>query len=576
MSLTTPTRRVARAVAAVAVAAALSATSVAWAGSSHSGKRTAGGTATLALPPGTTPDFIFPLVDGAHYSVANIEQFQRLMWRPLYMYGKNGQPVVNDGASLAEPPVFGKGNTQVTIKLKNYTWSDGKPVTSRDFTFLFNLLRANKKSWAAYLPGDMPDNVKSVKVVDDHTFTLMLDRAYSPIWFTGNQLSQLMPIPQHAWDVKAAGGPVGDYDLTPAGAKAVYTYLIGEAKKPQSYATNPLWQIVDGPWKLSAYRTDGYSEFVPNPKYSGPVKPTLDKFIEQPFTTAQAELNVLRSGGIDYGYLPQSEVAQTKALEGQGYTFSPWVSWGINYIAVQLREPEGRADLQAALRPPGDADADRPERLREGLFKGYGSPTNGPVPIKPANDLVTPTSRAGRTSTTRTRPPHCSSRTAGTIHTDGDDLRVAAPANCGAGIKTGHEARVRHDLRLGRPGREPAGAGAASRRPPRPACSSTSLRSRSTRSSPRRLRARRARPARGRSSTGAAAGSTASTRCRPATSSSCAAPAPTSAPTATQTNDANIHGLHPQGGSGADDQFQNYMAKQLPVVSCRTVPTSSR
>ena len=94
-------------------------------------------------------------------------------------------------ASLAEAPVFGKGNTQVTITLKPYTWSDGKPVTSRDFTFLFNLLKANKKSWAAYLPGDIPDNVKQVKVVDDRTFTLVLDRAYSPIWFTGNQLSQL-------------------------------------------------------------------------------------------------------------------------------------------------------------------------------------------------------------------------------------------------------------------------------------------------------------------------------------------------------------------------------------------------
>ena len=55
------------------------------------------GTATIALPPGTTPDFIFPLVDGAHYSMANIEQFQRLMYRPLYMYGKNGKPVLNDG-----------------------------------------------------------------------------------------------------------------------------------------------------------------------------------------------------------------------------------------------------------------------------------------------------------------------------------------------------------------------------------------------------------------------------------------------------------------------------------------------
>jgi peptide/nickel transport system substrate-binding protein len=431
MSLTTPTRRIARVVAAAAVVAALAASSVAWAGQSQ---HEAGGTATLALPPGTTPDFIFPLVDGAHYSVANIEQFQRLMWRPLYMYGKNGQPVLNGPASLAQAPVYGKGDTQVTITLKPYTWSDGKPVTSRDFTFLFNLLKANKKNWAAYLPGDIPDNVKRVKVVNDHTFTLILDRAYSPIWFTGNQLSQLMPIPQHAWDIKAAGGPVGDWDQTPAGAKAVYTYLISQAKKPQSYATNPLWQIVDGPWKLSAYRTDGYAAFVPNPKYSGPIKPKLDKFIEQPFTTAQAELNVLRSGGIDYGYLPQSEIAQAKALEGQGYTFSPWVSWGINYMPFNFANPDvGPIFKQLYVRQAMQMLIDQSGYVKD-LFKGYGWPTNGPVPIKPANNLVS--------SYVKSVPYKYNPDTAAnllkshgwTIHPDGAS---ECAGNCGDGIKTG-------------------------------------------------------------------------------------------------------------------------------------------
>src|SRR5215468_3436804 len=242
MSPTTPTR-VAAAFVALAAAVALVVSGAAVARQSQSA---AGGTATLALPPGTTPDFIFPIVDGAHYSVANIEQFQRLMYRPLYLYGKAGKPVLNQAASLAQAPVYTKGNTRVTITLKPYKWSDGKPVTARDFTFLLNLLKANKKNWAAYLPGDVPDNVKKVIVSSQRTFTLVLDRAYSPVWFTGNQLSQLMPIPQHVWDKKSSSGPVGNWDQTAAGAKAVYDFLIGEAKKAKEYATNPLWQVVDG------------------------------------------------------------------------------------------------------------------------------------------------------------------------------------------------------------------------------------------------------------------------------------------------------------------------------------------
>ena len=69
MSPTTPTR-VAAAFVALAAAVALVVSGAAVARQSQSA---AGGTATLALPPGTTPDFIFPIVDGAHYSVANIE-----------------------------------------------------------------------------------------------------------------------------------------------------------------------------------------------------------------------------------------------------------------------------------------------------------------------------------------------------------------------------------------------------------------------------------------------------------------------------------------------------------------------
>jgi peptide/nickel transport system substrate-binding protein len=430
MSPTTP-RRVATAALALAISAAL--LMAAAAGASPT-RRAAGGTATLALLPGTTPDFIFPIVDGAHYSVANIEQFQRLMWRPLYMYGKNGKPILNEEASLARPPVFAKGNTEVTIRLKPYEWSDGKPVTSRDFTFLFNLLKANKKSWAAYLPGDIPDNVKRVKVVNERTFTLVLNRSYSPIWFTGNQLSQLMPIPQHAWDKKSADGAIGNWDVTPAGAKAVYDYLIGEAKKPKEYATNALWQVVDGPWKLSEYRTDGYSAFVPNENYSGPVKPKLDKFVQQPFTTAQAQLNVLRSGGIDYGYLPQSEVAQAKTLESQGYVFSPWVSWGINYLPFNFANPKaGPIFKQLYVRQAMQMLIDQNGYVKS-LFKGYGWPTNGPVPIKPANQYASAYTKSGPYKYSPDKAVALLKSHGWTVDPDGVSV---CNGNCGPGVAKG-------------------------------------------------------------------------------------------------------------------------------------------
>src|ERR1700755_2856808 len=130
------------------------------------GKPVAGGTATYAMLPGASPNYIFPMLTAAYYSVANIEQFQRLSFRSLYWIGNGkGQPVVDPAMSLAALPVYSKNNSVVTIPLGNYKWSDGKPVTTRDVAFWINLLKANKSSFAAYIPGEFPDNLKSYKIV---------------------------------------------------------------------------------------------------------------------------------------------------------------------------------------------------------------------------------------------------------------------------------------------------------------------------------------------------------------------------------------------------------------------------
>ena len=131
---------------------------------SRASAASSGATATYAEPPGTHPNYILPLLTGAYYSVANIEQFQRLSYRSLFWIGDKGKPVVNPTLSLANPPTYSDNNTVVNITLGKWNWSDGTPVTSRDVTFWINLLEANKKNIAFYIPGEFPDNLKSFKV----------------------------------------------------------------------------------------------------------------------------------------------------------------------------------------------------------------------------------------------------------------------------------------------------------------------------------------------------------------------------------------------------------------------------
>ena len=134
------------------------------------------------------------------------------------------------------PPVFSGRN--VTIKMKNYKWSNGSRVTANDVMFWINMDRAVPQDWFDYSPGGFPSNVSDIKVVNSTTLTMTMNKAYSPTWFQYNQLSQITPMPA-AWD-RTASGP-GNCDTTVSDCAAVYKYLSGQANDLDTYATNPLW-----------------------------------------------------------------------------------------------------------------------------------------------------------------------------------------------------------------------------------------------------------------------------------------------------------------------------------------------
>ncbi len=72
-------------------------------------------TATYAEQPQTAPDYIFPFMSLAFFSVANINQFQELMYRPLYWFGNGSTPNLNPSLSLADNPVYTNNDTTVTV-----------------------------------------------------------------------------------------------------------------------------------------------------------------------------------------------------------------------------------------------------------------------------------------------------------------------------------------------------------------------------------------------------------------------------------------------------------------------------
>jgi peptide/nickel transport system substrate-binding protein len=204
------------AVAAIAmVAAGCGGSSSPSSSSSSSGTPVNGGTATVALPAGITYDWIFPFYAITNSSVYNAQQFQYLMFRPLYMFGNNTNTSVsvNYPLSPASAPVYSNGGKTVVVTMKGWKWSNGETVNAKDLVFYLNMTEAEKANWYAYSKGLLPDNIVSYKATGANQVTFQLNKPYSSLWYTYNQLAELTPMPM-AWDVTSLTGKPGSGGCT--------------------------------------------------------------------------------------------------------------------------------------------------------------------------------------------------------------------------------------------------------------------------------------------------------------------------------------------------------------------------
>ena len=390
-----------------------------------------GGTMTSAVGGG---NYIFPMMALANFDWWNVQQID-MMFRPLYWFGVGYTPDLNPGLSVADPPVYSDGGRTVTIKMKGYRWSNGETVDAQDVLFWMNMVKANATSWGGYVagPSEYPGDVTNVVANNkSDTVTLTLDASYGSYWFTYNELSQITPLPI-AWDITSASaapgsggcssaayasvvapisattGALRDVSASAKACAAVYSFLTGktEAGDLRTYATNPLWQIVDGSFRLTSFdATTGAETFMPNKAYSGPLKPSIDKLVIAAFNTYSAEFNALKNGKINIGYInighgPQDlPLYKGKIWCGNGpcagannpelaksYNLVPAYLWEINYFVLNFANPTvGPIFKQLYIRQAMQSLVNQAAWIQ--LFGGYGTPSYGPVPVFPPTEFA--------------------------------------------------------------------------------------------------------------------------------------------------------------------------------------------
>jgi peptide/nickel transport system substrate-binding protein len=432
--------------------------------SEHQGRQEIrGGSATWALTPGFPPTVVLPFTPASEFGQRNLFEFQILMFRPLYWFGRQGRPEVDYQLSIGEPPEWSDDGRTVTLTVKPWKWSNGNTIDADNVMFWLHLFQVNKHRHGGYVPSFLPDNLTSYRKVARDKVALTFDRAYSRTWLLMNQLSLIVPLPRE-WD-RTAEGPA-DATHSTADAESVLDYLWAENLDRARFDSNPLWQIVSGPWKIKHYALDGHVTFVPNQLYSGPNRPRLDEFRQVPTASDPAAYAALEKGphvadGIQVGFLPYEFVPGATGDPTRGgpnplsehYRLVPQTVFGIHYFPINFNNPTvGAVFRQLYFRQALQSLVDQDGAIRE-AYRGYGYRTDGPVPTLPDSPLVSP---RGRTC----RHPFSVEAARDLLRSHGWDL-TTTPATCvdpgtgpgraGAGIEAGTPLSFRLEFAEGHP-----------------------------------------------------------------------------------------------------------------------------
>ncbi|HXY44803.1 MAG TPA: ABC transporter substrate-binding protein [Acidimicrobiales bacterium] len=359
-----------------------------------------GGTLSIAESPGGGPTYILPIVPAADDSVGTVDGLVDYMWRSLWWAPLGYAPTIDWPDSISPaPPKFSDDDKVATITLRsNWKWSDGQPVTSTDVAFYCYLAYAavvlSPDNDGSFTPGEFPQDLVSVATPSPTTAVITLSKSFNPTFQFLDQLATITPLPAHAWSKTRLNGPIINFRNL-ANAEAIYKFLNAESSELSTYGSDPLWQVVDGPYRIKSFdpSTDG-NVLVANPNYSGPVKPHITTIDDVAFTSTEAEFDELLSGNLDVGFVDFSDLQQVPRLKSLGYDVWGYPDFGNSFIVYNFKDRTGDFDniisqlyIRQALAHLQDEQGVISAR---GMFDGAAGAAYGPVPAIPKSPFAPP------------------------------------------------------------------------------------------------------------------------------------------------------------------------------------------
>jgi peptide/nickel transport system substrate-binding protein len=362
-------RRVAPAALLTALAVSLAAC-----GGAPTGASTApAGPLTITAYPGTSLDWWPPIPTTANCGrpggITGPDMYLPVLWL------NSANQIAFGRHSLASGLRVNATDTTFTITLNpKWHWSNGQPVTAQDVVYYYRLIRAASQpsaplSYCYVGSGGFPTLWKSVTAQGAHTVVVTTTTPTNPVWFEHNGLTQLVAMPQSVW---------GKY----ASLNRELAWISSIGDNP----SNPVYQVVDGPYRPLKAVPDEYWEFAANPRYDGVTKPAYARIIDNYETSDASAFVALRTGRIQVDpYVTFDYLAEVQHLAGYRLVEDP--SYGFYYLQLNFRpnaKDVGGLFNQLYIRQALQLGIDQPAIIRA-LYHGLALPTYGPVPYAPHN-----------------------------------------------------------------------------------------------------------------------------------------------------------------------------------------------
>ena len=282
--------------------------------------------------------------------VAESYEVYQVMYDYLVGYSqKDFSPV----PELAESWTVSQDGLTWTFKIRQGAkWSDGQPVTARDAAYTFNRIMKGTFEQTNY---PYTDNIKSVTATDDTTL-VMVAKKPSP-----TMLRMAIPIlPEHIWK-----------DIS---AKEVETF------------ENDKNAVGSGPFILEERKTGQFVRLRANKSYWAGA-PKIDELVFRPFNNADALLQALKKGEIDFADdldpAPFNSLKNTPGITAVAADYPGFNELAFNTgAALDTGEPigDGHPALKDKRLRQAIAHAVDRQALVDRVLQGYGSPATGVIP----------------------------------------------------------------------------------------------------------------------------------------------------------------------------------------------------